>query len=201
MEPIDIAQLVAEASLDHISLKDTDASGLHARNLSLDESLLDKVSLSEARLDKLSISDSLLRHCDLAAASCGESSLIRIHIIGGRMTGTDFSRSTLKDVTFEDCKLDMANFRFAKFKRVQFINCMMSETDFQGAELIEIAFQASHLERVMFDQCTIKSVDARTSQLFDIRGWQALRGLVVDSVQLTTIAPQLASELGLVIKD
>ena len=117
------------------------------------------------------------------------------------MTGLDLSRSTLKDVTFEGCKLDMVNVRFAKLTRVQFIDCIMNEADFQAAELTDVAFQNSHLEKVEFGQCKLKSVDARSSQLFDIRGWQSLKGLTIDSAQLVSIAPQLAVELGLVIKE
>lgn len=178
-DPIENNQLIAEAQFEHVSMENTDVSGRNIRNLSLDESLLERVILIETHLEKLSISDSMLRNCDLSTAFCSESSLIRAHIIGGRMTGVDFSLSTLKDVTFENCKLNMANFRFSKLTRVEFINCVLSETDFQGSELTEVAFQSSHLEKVEFGQCRIIKVDARTSQLFDIRGWQSLRGVTI----------------------
>ena len=116
------------------------------------------------------------------------------------MAGVDFSRSTLHDVVFEDCKLDMANFRFTKLKRVRFVNCMMNETDFQVAELSEVDFESCHLEKVEFAQCKIKQVDVRTSQLYDIRSWQSLKGLIIDPTQLVMIAPELANELGIVVK-
>jgi uncharacterized protein YjbI with pentapeptide repeats len=116
------------------------------------------------------------------------------------MTGVDLSRSTLKDVVFKDCKLDMANFRFAKLTRVTFISCTLNETDFQAAELSEVVFEDCYLEKVEFGQSKVKQVDARTSQLYDIRGWQSLKGLIIDSTQLVMIAPQLAHELGLIIK-
>jgi uncharacterized protein YjbI with pentapeptide repeats len=201
LNPISVRQLTAEASLEQISLAGADAGGLRAKNLGIDEATLEKVLLTEAKLERLSLSDAELKACDLSAASCSESSLIRVHVIGGRMTGIDLSRSTIKDVIFEGCKLDLANFRFTKLTRVQFIDCMMTETDFQAAELNEVEFQNSHLEKVEFGQCRIKGVDARTSQLFDIRGWQSLKGLKIDSTQLVAIAPQLAAELGLIIDD
>ena len=117
------------------------------------------------------------------------------------MTGVDLSRSTLQDVIFEDCKLDMANFRFSKLKRVKFINCTFSETDFQAAELHEVSFGSCQLGKVEFGQAKIKQVDVRTSELYDIRGWQSLKGLVIDSTQLVMVAPQLANELGIVVKE
>lgn len=201
LEPIDIKRLIPEASLEQISLTGADASGLQAKSLGIDEATLEKVLLIEARLEKFSLSDGELKACDLSAARCSESSLIRVHTIGGRMTGVDFSRSTIKDVIFEDCKLDMANFRFSKLTRVQFINCHLTETDFQAAELTDVEFQISHLEKVDFGQCKIKNVDARSSDLIDIRGWQYLRGLKIDSTQLVMVAPQLAAGLGIKIED
>ncbi len=201
LEQTDISQLAAEASLERIIVSRADADGLQAKNLSLDEALLEKVLLVEAGLEKLGLTDVELHACDLSAARCSESTFTRAHIIGGRMTGIDLSRSTIKDVVFEDCKLDMANFRFAKLTRVQFIGCQLTETDFQVAELTDVAFQDCHLEKVEFGQCKIKHVDARTSQLFDIRGWQSLKGLTVDSMQLAAIAPQLVLELGIIVKD
>ncbi len=117
------------------------------------------------------------------------------------MTGLDLSRSTIKDVIFEDCKLDMANFRYTKFARVRFINCTLLETDFQAAELVDVEFQTSHMEKVEFGHAKVSRVDVRSSQLFDIRGWQSLSGLIIDSTQLVSIAPQLALELGLRVQD
>jgi uncharacterized protein YjbI with pentapeptide repeats len=201
LEPIDLSQLVAEVSLEHVLVSGIDASNLRAKSLALDESLLEKVTLAEARLERLGLSDAELKACDFSAARCPENSIIRVRITDSRMTGVDLSRGTLKDVVFENCKLDMANFRFAKLTRVQFIDCILNEADFQRAELKDVAFLSSHLEKVEFSQARIKDVDARTSELVDIRGWQSLRGLTIDPVQLITIAPQLAQELGLAIEE
>lgn len=201
LEPIDAGQLVAEATFERISLTNVNAAGLLARNLSFDEAVLEKAHFTEARLEKLRLTDTRLISCDLSAAQCSDSSIIRTHCIGGRMTGIDLSRSTIKDVVFENCKLNMANFRFTKLTRVQFINCTLTEADFQAAELSQVEFQGCHLEKTEFAQSKIKRVDMRSSQLIDIRGWQSLHGLTIDSAQLVSIAPQLALELGLIIED
>lgn len=201
LEPVRLDQLNSEASLERVSLTNLDASNLKATNLSLDEATLEKVQFVEARLEKLSLMDTELKICDISAARCNDSSFIRVRITGGRMTGIDLSRSAIKDVVFENCKLNMANFRFAKLVRVQFINCQLSETDFQAAELNKVEFQTSYLEKAEFGQCKLSEVDVRSSQLLDIRGWHSLKGLVIDSTQLVGIAPQLAMELGLIIKE
>ncbi|MET0779413.1 MAG: pentapeptide repeat-containing protein [Candidatus Saccharimonadales bacterium] len=201
LTPIGVGQLTTGATLEQVYLQGAEAAGIVVKDLNFDESMLEKVVLAEARLERFSLTDSELRACDLSAARCSGASLIRVRVIGGRLTGLDLSRSTLKDVTFEDCKLDMANFRYAKLTRVRFINCMLAETDFQAAELHDITFEDCTLDRVEFGHARIKSVDTRSSQLIDIRGWEYLKGLTVDSMQLAAIAPQLALQIGLIIKD
>jgi uncharacterized protein YjbI with pentapeptide repeats len=201
LTPADVRRFRPEATLEQVVIIHADLSNKRLKNVSLDEALLERVQAIEAHLEKLSLTDVELKACDFSAARCPESSVVRTHINGGRMTGIDLSRSSIKDVVFEDCKLDMANFRFAKLTRVQFIHCMMSETDFQAAELSEVEFQDSYLEKVEFGQCKIYNVDACSSELVNIRGWQYLKGLTIDPTQLIMVAPQLAFELGLKIKE
>jgi len=194
-------EVTAEASFSRARLSGLDLGGLEAKNLSFDESLLVSVGYGEARLEQLGLTDTELVRCDFAAARCSGSSFVRVRVTGGRLAGVDLSRSLLKDVIFQDCKLDMANFRFTKLARVRFINCTLRETDFQMAELTDVRFEACRLEKTAFDRCKLKDVDARGSQLFDIRGWQSLRGLTIDPVQLAVIAPELAAELGIVVEE
>ncbi|HEX8762843.1 MAG TPA: pentapeptide repeat-containing protein, partial [Candidatus Saccharimonadales bacterium] len=140
LDATDASSLCTEARIEQALLAG-DATGIKAANVSIEESVIERVLFIEARLEKLSLGDVELKACDLSAARCSESSLIRVRFNGGRMTGVDFSRSTLKDVVFEDCKLDMVNFRFVKLTRVKFINCVLNEADFQAAELKEVMFE------------------------------------------------------------
>lgn len=194
-------QFQAELRIENAHIEMLDAISVHAENMSIDESILERVQLVQAKIEKLGLSDVELRSCDLSAAKCADGSWLRVHVKGGRLTGTDFSNTTLKDVIFEDCKLDLANFRSSKLTRVQFIGCHLHETDFQMATLTDVRFDASELQKVAFSRAILKHVDARTSQLFDIRGWDSLKGLTLDASQLMAIAPELANELGLLIED
>jgi hypothetical protein len=66
--------------------------------------------------------------------------------------------------------------------------------------LYDVVFEGCRIERAKFANCSVKNVDVRTSELIDIRGWESLKGLKIDSVQLTAIAPQLASTFGLQVE-
>lgn len=177
-------------------MAEADIIGLQAKGLILDEVKLDKVNALQASLEKLQLSDGSVKGCDWSGAMCADGSFIRVVFAQCRMGGWDVSKSFFKDITVKNCKLDMANFRFAKLKKVQFIDCTFVEADFQGAELEEVAFEQCVFDRTEFANAKVKNVDLRTSELLEVRGWQSLKGAMVDGAQLVAIAPQLAAALG-----
>lgn len=107
----------------------------------------------------------------------------------------------MQDVVFEECRLDLANFRFAKFKRVKFIDCELTEADFQGAEFTDTSFENSQIERVEFSNTRHMRTDLTSSTLTDVRGWASLKGATIDAVQLMAVSPELAATLGIKIAD
>lgn len=191
----------SEASIDSCRFEDADWSGVTAYAVSIDEVMFERTVLSEAKLERFAAQDAIFKNCDFSATQCPEVSLQRSNFKGGRMTGLDCSKGLFKDVVFENCKLDMTNFRFAKFTRVRFVSCMMTDADFLGAELSEVDFEDCVLERTDFNQCKLKSVDLRTSQLLELKGWQNLKGATIDNLQLMAAAPYLANEIGIKIQD
>lgn len=200
LQEVLVKKLAVDVRFEAVRLRGQ-ASGAVAKGVIIDEAVLDKVSLSQAQLEKLGLSDVVMKSCDLSATSCGDGSWIRVQTTGGRMTGLDLNKCLLKDVVFEGCKLDMANFRFAKLAKVRFVDCVLTEADFGGAQLNQVEFANCLLEKTDFTQAKLSNVDARSSQLIDVRGWEYLKGLTVDTGQLMTIAPQLALALGLKVDD
>jgi uncharacterized protein YjbI with pentapeptide repeats len=195
------ALLMPEATLENVRITDADCTALAAAAMSWDEAMFERLLLAGAKLERLRANDVIMADCDLSAADCSESSWIRASLKGGRMTGWDVNKSMLKDVEFRGCKLDLANFRFAKLQRVRFSDCILTEADFMNAELCDVEFQACHLERVQFDHAKLQNVDLRTSQLIGLKGWATMKGALIDDVQLMAVAPYLAQELGLVVRE
>jgi uncharacterized protein YjbI with pentapeptide repeats len=108
---------------------------------------------------------------------------------------------SIQDVVFKGCKLDLVNFRFAKLKNVIFRDCLVSDTDFYNAELTNVRFDKCNIEKIELSGTKNKNLDLRSSQLGSIHGSGSLKGAIIDQMQLMQLAPYLAQEIGLTIKD
>jgi uncharacterized protein YjbI with pentapeptide repeats len=197
----DPAVLKANADFERVILRGFEALNKAAQRMKVDESALDRLVLVNAALDEITMLDTEVRGCDFSAAVLTGGSLNRVRFTNCRMAGVDFSRAKLQNVTFVGCRLDMANFRFSKLSKVTFEDCTLIETDFQVGELTQVAFTQCTIERAIFDQCKAIQVDARGSDISEIHGWRHLRGFTLDHAQLVRVAPELASELGIDVKD
>lgn len=199
LEKASIDDLVS-GDLEGVVLSDMDATNIHVTSLEISSARLEKVILTAGQFERISARDVSLKQCDLSAAMLANGSINRAIFIGSRMTGIDFSKTNLHDVTFTSCKLDMANFRFADLRRVSFYDCTFTETDFIGATLHDVSLQGCNLERTIFNQVKCKQVDLRTSSISEVVGWKYLKGITIDNLQLVSVAPYLAHELGISVK-
>ncbi len=171
-----------------------------AKALSLDEVHMERVIASGVNFERMTARDLIAKSCDFSACRAWEASLLRSTLTDCRMTGWDSNRGICKDVTFVRCKLDIANFRFAKLTRVTFIDCILTNADFLSAQLQNVTFEKCHLEATEFAQCSMKDVDFRGSDLINIRGWQYFKGATIDTTQLMGAAPHLAQEIGIIVE-
>jgi len=197
-----LAKLLAKDETLTLALIDSeDITGLKAKSFTASEVRFDKVVMTEAKLEKTGFTDVILAGCDLIATVFTDASWQRLHIKSSRCSGVQLQMSTLKDVTFTGCKLNLANFRFAKLKNVLFEDCALDEADFYSAELVNVQFKNCTLEKTVFSAAKLKSVDLRTSDIFNILGIDGLAGATIDSTQLLTLAPMLAAEFKIKVID
>lgn len=190
-----------EGDIEDATLRNLDATNIHITSLDLNSVVMEKVVLTGAQFERINARDMQAKQCDFSAAMLAGGALNRVEFINCRMAGVDFSKTALHDVTFKGCKLDMANFRFGDMRRVKFVDCTFADADFLGATLHDVSFESCTLERTAFAQVKCKLVDLRGSDLVEISGWTALKGAMIDGAQLTLVAPYLANELGIVVRN
>jgi hypothetical protein len=82
-----------------------------------------------------------------------------------------------------------------------FDDCGLDDADLAGATLREVRFEHSRLRRVMIDGLRLERVDFRGSMLDPEGDITALRGAIVDSLQIVELGPLLARGLGITVRD
>jgi uncharacterized protein YjbI with pentapeptide repeats len=193
--------LMSDRTINAIEYVSQDITNFSARSAIINESILDRLSAAEANLERLSLTQVSITRGELTATNCEASTWQTVKLKDTRCSGLKLQTGTLKDVTFANCKLDLANFRYTKLERVRFIDCILSESDFYMATLKDVFFENCSLISTEFSSAKCKNVDLRGSDVSTIRGISGLKGAIIDSMQLIAIAPLLAQEAGLSVKD
>jgi uncharacterized protein YjbI with pentapeptide repeats len=107
--------------------------------------------------------DSVLVRFDVSANKLFCAGLLRSEFLGCRGTGIQLGESTIKDVSFQNCKLSMTNFRKCKLERVVFENCILDDVDFNNAVLMDVMFTKCELNRTDFSGSKSIRVDMRAN--------------------------------------
>jgi uncharacterized protein YjbI with pentapeptide repeats len=90
---------------------------------------------------------------------------------------------------------------------VTFEDCVLRDVDFGSAKLSKLRFAGSTLVGADFTRVECKDVDLRGARLGTVdtagikAGYDSLSGTRIDSLQLLTLAPLLASQLGIKVDD
>ena len=145
--------------------------------------------------------DEHLERPDLSNVEARRGTLLRSTIEGGRMTGFDCPEGLVRDVVFNDCRLDLAAFPFARLERVRFENCRLEEADFREARLKEVRFENCDLSRAdvanaRFDRCQMLRC-----KLDDLRGAGSLRGVAMTWEDVVSGAALWAGALGITLAE
>ena len=93
------------------------------------------------------------------------------------------------------------NFRGATLTDLTFGNCLLRDVDFAGATLTRTRFPGSALTRADFPRATLEKVHLRGAELDITAGFESLRGAIMTTAQFLELAPALARQLGIDLKD
>ena len=181
-------------------LIEADLSGASAAGGRLTGCRLSGVSLARARLRSLRLVDVVLSDCDLSNADLTGATLRRARFERCRMTGLVGASWEATQVALRGCKLDLVSFHRGVFRGVEFEDCVLDDADLAASWLRETRFASSRLRRVAIDDARLAGVDFRGSVLEPAGDVTALRGAVIDALQLVELAPLLARGLGIEVR-
>jgi uncharacterized protein YjbI with pentapeptide repeats len=165
--------------------------------LTVEDALFMRVEFDHTRFRGPQLSDIRFDGCNFANARWEGPIAHRIELIGCKLTGFSTFEGHFQDILFQDCKGDLAAFRFAKFRAARFENCLLAEADFGNTDLSGSVFVNCDLRNAQMSGAILYGVDVRGSNIEGIRvGAKELKGAIVDPVQ----AVELARILGIVVK-
>lgn len=194
------ARITADAKLSGILAHKQTLSGVVAKSLTIKDTRFEQIAMTGCELRDCWLDDVVIYNCDISANKLPKLSVDRAVFKSTRLSGIQLHESVLKDVSFVDCKLDLANFRFAKLKNVIFDSCVLTEADFAGATFNNVSFDNCELDKADFSNTKCTKLDLRGSSIVDVIGISSLKGAIVSPEQLISLAPQLAAEIGLVVE-
>lgn len=170
---------------------------MHARGLELRASRLTGVALDGAQLARPEWRDCELHRCSLANTLVRGGSLTRVTFTDCRMTGVTWAQTTLEDVTFRGCLLDLASFHAARLRRVIALDCVMREAELAEAVCDSVRFDRCDLTGANFRGARFAAGELRGCTLDAITGIEGLRGASIPWPELVGLAGTLASALGI----
>ncbi len=159
------------------------------------------VSFGGGRLRRSRFTDTRMRDTRFVATDLAETRWQDAVLTGCALAGVQAFSAVMRRVTFREGKLDSVNFRGSMLTDVTFENCLLRDADFGGATLERVSFAGCTLTEADFTKVTCTDVDLRGAGLGIAAGFESLRGVTIDSVQLVGLAPQLAHHLGISVAD
>jgi uncharacterized protein YjbI with pentapeptide repeats len=193
--------LFAEGTVHNVALTDYQIEPPQHKSASLNESNVFQTEFKAGLYDHMQMMDVVFDTCTFVGVKLPSFSAHRLVFRNCRMSGVQMNEGVLKDVVFEDCKLDISNFRYAKLNKVKFARCNLESADFLGCEVTTASMEGCNLAEAHFSQCKVKELDLRGSELMDMKGLMSLKNTTINQVQLIGLAPQLASEIGLIVEN
>jgi uncharacterized protein YjbI with pentapeptide repeats len=124
-----------------------------------------------------------------------------VTVTGSRMTGLAWNDGLLRDAAFTGCKIDLTNWRVARFDVVTFEDCNLTGADFTDADLRGARFTRCDLSRAQFHHARMEGTRFRGCALQGIGGVTSWAGAVVHPDDLLGLASMLAGALGITVRD
>src|SRR4051812_32331587 len=141
--------------------------------------------------------DAIVKNAEWANENGFRTSWQRVELELSRLTGSELAESTLQDVTFSECRLDLVGFRHAKLQRVVFRDCRMGECDFGGTRLEDVRFERCELSHASFGGARIERVELAGCDLAGLAGAESLRGARMPWEDAIQAGPTFAAALGI----
>jgi uncharacterized protein YjbI with pentapeptide repeats len=105
------------------------------------------------------------------------------------------------DVRVRRVKLGFVNLAGARLEDVAFEECEIGSLDAGSAQLRSVAFVDCAVAELNVAEATLSKVDLSGARLKTLVGVESLRGAIIGRDQLLDLAPLLAAQLGVEVRE
>ncbi|MGH3450212.1 MAG: pentapeptide repeat-containing protein [Haloechinothrix sp.] len=157
-------------------------------------------------LARVHVTDTAVRGCwltnaDLSGARFESASFDRCVFRGSTLIGAHLTDVVLKNVIFENCRLDYASINRARtLGPTAFLGCSLAETAIEDSTFTQAALDNCNLTGLALDTTDLRGADLRGNDLAAIAGITNIRGATISDHQLPGISEALVRDLELMIK-
>jgi uncharacterized protein YjbI with pentapeptide repeats len=125
----------------------------------------------------------------------------RVVVTGARLTGLQWTRGTITDAIFRDCRIDLATFAGTTFERVTFEDCMLAQAELREALLRSVRFYHCDLTEADLTGLRLDGCELRSCTLDGVVALERLRGAAMPWADIVGHAGELAAALGIRVLD
>jgi uncharacterized protein YjbI with pentapeptide repeats len=195
--------LATLALTDEVRLEALDLSGqlpadTVARSATVEDCRV-RGSLAGAHLHDVHLHDCELDGADLANLDLRGGALARLTLRNCRLTGAQLIESSIRDVTFVDCRLDFAVLALSRLDRVTLRGCELREASLEQTQMRDVRFERCDLSRAMFGQAQLLRVELDGCRLDGLRSIADLRGAAMPWPDVVAGAGAFAAALGITV--
>jgi uncharacterized protein YjbI with pentapeptide repeats len=172
-------------------------------DVELEQEELTGVRWTGSQLGRLHLTDVTFVDCDLSGVVLDDGSWLRVRFTRCRLSGLVAPDLRATAVVLEDCKLDDAWLRMSIWERSALRDCDLTAADLYGSRWKRSQIVRSRLDGAQLSTARLDSTAVHGSTFTGTLGLtiDVLRGAIVATDQLLSLAPPLLTAAGLVVDD
>jgi uncharacterized protein YjbI with pentapeptide repeats len=186
---------------DGIDFVDLDLTTQDAADARFVECRFQRCSVDGLSLRRSRIIGSLLDAIHGASVDLADTTWRDSRITGGRLGAVDLPGATLNAVRFSGSKIGFLNLAGAELDDVVFESCEIDGLDARGGKLQAVSFVDCSVNELNVTEARLAKVDLAGARLRSLIGVDNLRGVTISHSQLLDLAPQLAAQLGIEVRE
>jgi fluoroquinolone resistance protein len=125
-----------------------------------EECLFESCSYIDCKFLEIKLINCVFKDCLLSAVSPLDCRFLEVKFAGCKVVGVDWTRTLeIRDLGFDQCQVDLSNFRFLKLAGLKIAHCRVKESDFTEADLTGSDFSHSDLEGTRFFKTNLSAAN------------------------------------------